>query len=112
MTSNVNRLDATGCDSQSLLERETAMTIAITRLELTASDLRDAAAQTQDAKASRRMLAIALVLEGWSREAAGEAWRNGSPARLCDWVRRYDEFERGGSVRPAASQRPAAPPVR
>ena len=27
----------------------------------------------QDAKASRRMLAIALVLDGWSREAAAEA---------------------------------------
>jgi hypothetical protein len=31
------------------------------------------AAHTQDRKAARRMLAIALVLEGWSREAAAEA---------------------------------------
>ncbi len=67
------------------------MTIAITRLELTASDLRDAAAQTQDAKASRRMLAIALVLEGWSREAAGEACAMDRQT-LCDWVHRYNEL--------------------
>jgi hypothetical protein len=39
------------------------MTVAITRLELSASDLREAAAGTQDAKAARRMLAIALSLE-------------------------------------------------
>ena len=36
-------------------------------------ELRSLAAQTQDAKAARRMLAIGLVLEGWSREAAAEA---------------------------------------
>jgi hypothetical protein len=47
------------------------MTIAITRLELTAADLREAARRTEDA--SRRMLALALLLEGWSREAAAEA---------------------------------------
>ena len=49
------------------------MTVAITRLDLTEADLRAAAALTQDARASRRMLAIALLLEGWSRESAAEA---------------------------------------
>ena len=39
------------------------MAIAITRVELTASELRSAATKTKDARASRRMLAIALVLE-------------------------------------------------
>ena len=39
------------------------MTIAITRLDLSAADLREAAARTEDAKAARRMLAIGLVLE-------------------------------------------------
>jgi hypothetical protein len=34
------------------------MTVAITRLEHSASDLRAAAAETRDAKAARRMLAI------------------------------------------------------
>ena len=42
------------------------MAVVITRLDLSAADLREAAARTQDAKASRRMLAIALVLDGWS----------------------------------------------
>src|SRR3954463_9637409 len=51
----------------------TAMTVAITRLDLSMADLREAAAGTPDAKAARRMLAIALLLEGWSREAAAEA---------------------------------------
>ena len=35
-----------------------------TRLELTAADLRAAAGTSRDAKAARRMLALALVLEG------------------------------------------------
>ena len=44
--------------------------IAITRKELTASEMRWAAGKTKDARAARRMLAIALVLEGVDREAA------------------------------------------
>jgi hypothetical protein len=40
-----------------------AMTVAITRLDLSAAELRKAAAQTQDAKAARRMLAMAFVLD-------------------------------------------------
>jgi DNA polymerase III alpha subunit len=49
------------------------MTIAITRLDMSTADLRERAARTQDAKAARRMLAIALVLEGYLREAAAHA---------------------------------------
>lgn len=49
------------------------MTVAITRGDLTSADLRKEAARTQDAKAARRMLAMALVLEGHSREAAAES---------------------------------------
>ena len=41
--------------------------VAITRMELTAADLRGAAARAKDADAVRRMLALALVLEGRSR---------------------------------------------
>jgi transposase len=66
-----------------------AMTVAITRLDLSAAELRDAAAQTQDAKAARRMLAIALVLEDWSREAAAETCAMDRQT-LCDWVHRYN----------------------
>src|SRR6187200_697529 len=67
-----------------------AMTVAITRLDLSATDLREAAAQTQDAKAARRMLAIALVLEDWSREAAAACAMDRQT--LHDWVHRYNEL--------------------
>ena len=61
--------------------------VAITRTELTAADLRGAAARARDTDAVRRMLAIGLVLEGASRAEA---------ARLCgmdrqtlrDWAHR------------------------
>jgi transposase len=66
-----------------------AMTVAITRVDLTAAALRMAAAQTQDARSSRRMLAIALLLEGWSREAAAEACAM-ERQTLRDWVHRYN----------------------
>ena len=66
------------------------MTVAITRLDLSMADLREAAAGTPDAKAARRMLAIALLLEGWSREAAAEACAM-ERQTLRDWVHRYNE---------------------
>jgi transposase len=47
--------------------------VAITRTELTAADLRGAAARAKDADAVRRMLALALVLEGHPRAEAAEA---------------------------------------
>jgi transposase len=65
------------------------MSVAITRTDLTAADLREAARQTQDANASRRMLAIALLLEGWWREAAAEACAMDRQTRR-DWVHRYN----------------------
>jgi hypothetical protein len=37
------------------------MTVAITRLDSSAADLRERAARIEDAKAARRMLAIALA---------------------------------------------------
>jgi transposase len=77
------------------------MTVAITRLDLSAADLREAAAQTRDAKAARRMLAIGLVLEDWSREAAAEACAMDRQT-LRDWVHRYNNVGAGGFVRPAA----------
>src|SRR4051812_45372694 len=66
------------------------MTVAITRLDLSMADLREAAAGTPDAKAARRMLAIVLLLEGWSREAAAEACAM-ERQTLRDWVHRYNE---------------------
>jgi putative transposase len=47
--------------------------VAITRVDLSADNLRREAARSRDANAARRMLAIALVLEGQSREDAAEA---------------------------------------
>ena len=43
----------------------------ITRLDLTAAELRAAAGKSRDAKSARRMLALALVVEGvnWTRAA-------------------------------------------
>src|SRR5205823_14958779 len=67
------------------------MVVAITRLDVSAAELREAAARTQDAKAARRMLAIALVLEGWSREAAAEACAMDRQT-LRDWVHRHNEL--------------------
>src|SRR3954463_12541046 len=65
------------------------MTVGITRRELGAGDLRREAGRCRDARAARRLLALALVLEGSSRE---EAARVAGMARqtLRDWVHRYN----------------------
>lgn len=66
------------------------MAVEITRKDMSAGDLRAASAQTKDAKAARRMLAIALVLEGSDRKAAAET--SGMDRQtLRDWVHRYNE---------------------
>jgi transposase len=65
------------------------MTVKITRHELTAPDLRRAAGRSSEASAARRMLAIALVLEGHSRQVA--AIQCGMDRQtLRDWVHRYN----------------------
>jgi transposase len=66
------------------------MAIAITRDDLSASDLRQAAARCDDSAQARRALALALVLEGKSRtEAARSAGMDRQTLR--DWVHRYNE---------------------
>lgn len=63
--------------------------ILITRLDLDASGLRQAASRSHDADAARRMLALALVLEGRSRtEAATICGMDRQTLR--DWVHRYN----------------------
>jgi hypothetical protein len=47
------------------------------RTELTAGELRAAAARSRDAQAARRMLALALVLEGVDRKTRGGDLRDG-----------------------------------
>jgi transposase len=65
------------------------MTVRLTRLDLSASDLRREAARGKDADAARRMLALALLLEGYGREQA--ARQSGMDRQtLRDWVHRYN----------------------
>jgi transposase len=63
--------------------------IAITRLDLTAVDLRAAATQTKNASAARRMLCLAMVLEGADRTSAAESCGMDRQT-LRDWVHRYN----------------------
>src|SRR4051794_23298669 len=65
------------------------MTVAVTRKELGGVELRREAGRCRDARAARRMLALALVLEGGSRAEAARA--AGVDRRtLRDWVHRYN----------------------
>jgi transposase len=72
------------------------MTVAVPRRELSAGDLRCEAKRCRDAAASRRMPALALVLEGSSR---GEAARHAGMDRQAprDWVHRYNAEGLAGS---------------
>jgi transposase len=69
-------------------EAEQMVAIAITRRELTAADLRAVAAKCRDAQAARRMLAVALVLEGVDRTTAAETCGALDRQTLRDWVHR------------------------
>ncbi len=64
------------------------MTIAVTRLDLSVAELRRRARLAVDADQARRILAIALVLEGGSRDAAARA-AGAQRQTLRDWVIRY-----------------------
>lgn len=63
--------------------------VAITRQDLTARELRAAAGRERDGAAARRMLAIALVLEGSDRKTAAETCGMDRQT-LRDWVHRYN----------------------
>src|ERR1700757_3352263 len=63
--------------------------IEIRLRNLTARELRAASAKARDAKAARRMLAIALVLEGKDRKTAAETCGMDRQT-LRDWVHRYN----------------------
>ena len=65
------------------------MAVAITREGLSAAGLRREAARSRDADAARRMLAIALVLEGRTRTEAAETCGMDRQT-LRDWVHRYN----------------------
>ena len=63
--------------------------VAITRLDMAASDLRAAASRERDGCAARRMLALALVLDGSDRKTAAETCGMDRQT-LRDWVHRYN----------------------
>jgi transposase len=65
------------------------MAVEVTRKDLTPAELRAAAGRTTDARAVRRMLAIAMVLEGADRKTAAETCGMDRQT-LRDWVHRYN----------------------
>lgn len=68
----------------------TGRPVEITRTELSPTELRRAATRSRDGHAARRMLALALVLEGKSRKEAAESCGMDRQI-LRDWVIRYNE---------------------
>ena len=84
------------------------MTVAVTRLDLSARDLRAPAARSTDAKAARRMLAIALVMEGSDRAAAARSCGMDRQT-LRDWVYRYNAGGACGPVEPHGTRAHALP---
>ena len=63
--------------------------VAVSRTDFTAPDLRREAGRTRDGHAARRMLAIALVLEGRSRADAARTCGMDRQT-LRDWVHRFN----------------------
>jgi transposase len=82
------------------------MTLSVTRLDVPVAELRRRARLSEDAGQARRMLAIALVLEGSSREAAARAV-GAQHQTLRDWVIRYNaEGLEGLKSRPKPGRTP------
>ncbi len=81
--------------------------VEITRLERSAAELRAVAVRLEDADVVRRLLGIALLLDGWPR---GEAARASGMDRqtLCDWVHRYNADDVAGLATASRSGRPPA----
>jgi transposase len=65
------------------------MALAITRTDLSAGDLRAAARRTEDSDQARRLLALALVMEGSTRTVAARS-AGMDRQTLRDWVIRYN----------------------
>lgn len=71
--------------------------VAITRTEHTAAELRGAASRSSDGAQVRRLFALALVLDGDARTDAAE--RSGMDRQtLRDWVHRYNDAGIDGLV--------------
>jgi transposase len=81
--------------------------IEITRQDLSVSQLRAEAARTADGKQVRRILAIAMVLDGHARLLAARACGMDRQT-LRDWVHRYNEDGVAGLADRPRPGRPAA----
>jgi transposase len=79
--------------------------VMITRTDLTAAALRRAAGKSRCAKAARRMLALALVLEGVDRKTAAETCGMDRQT-LRDWVHRYNADGLAGLANQSRGARP------
>src|SRR6476619_8163881 len=80
--------------------------VSITRLDLTASELRKAAGGEKNSAAARRILALALVLDGMDRKTAAETCGMDRQT-LRDWVHRYNAEGLAGLRNRPLSGRPA-----
>lgn len=84
-----------------------AKPVAVSRTEHSPAALREMASRTKDSAVARRLQAIALVLEGYSREEAARV--NGMQRQtLRDWVHRYNEHGVAGL---SSRQSPGRPPA-
>jgi transposase len=80
--------------------------IEVTRKDFTTTELRAASRKARDAKAARRMLAIALVIEGKNRRTAAETCGMDRQT-LRDWVHRYNAEGLAGLKNRKAPGRPS-----
>jgi transposase len=81
--------------------------ISITRTDMTSGRLRASASREKNSAASRRMLALALVLEGSDRTSAAETCGMDRQT-LRDWVHRYNKEGLAGLRNRKPSGRPAS----
>jgi transposase len=79
--------------------------VRVARRDLTAAELRRAASRSRAAKVARRILAIALVLEGVDRKTAAETCGM-ERQTLRDWVHRYDAEGLAGLANQRGGARP------
>lgn len=81
--------------------------IEVTRQDCTAAELRAKASRTRDGRLVRRLLAVAMVLDGRSRQEAASA--NGLDRQILrDWVLRYNADGVAGLANRPSPGRPAS----
>ena len=81
--------------------------IEITRLDRSARELRELAVRIEDGDVVRRLLGMALLLDGWPRGEAASAVGMDRQT-LCDWAHRYNAGGVAGLATAARSGRPPA----